>query len=65
MIVEQLKKIRRLYPYEIFLADDGETWLVSTLTLPQHPVCSCGKSPDYARAICTALNVIGLAMKGF
>lgn len=52
---------KNLRPFDVFLADDGKTWLVSTLSLPQHPVCACGENKEYAEAICTALNIFGRA----
>lgn len=53
-------KVRQLAPYSVFLADDQQTYLVSTLSLPQHPVCSCGVRA-YADMICAALNLASRA----
>lgn len=54
------EKAKDFYPFGVFLADDGETWLVSTYTLPQHPVCSCGPNKAYADMICNALSVVAM-----
>ena len=52
---EQLLKLR---PFEVFIANNGDH-LVSTLSLPQHPVANCGQAPMsrvYAYLICAVLN---------
>lgn len=58
------KQAKDLYPFGVFQADDGKTWLVSTYTLPQHPVCSCGPNKAYADMICNALSLIAMAQMG-
>lgn len=50
-------------PYELFSypSDDpqGSTcWMVSTLTVPQHPVALCGPDNDFAKALCAHLNAL-------
>jgi len=54
-IYAALRKIDALMPLDVALANDGETWLVSSYALPQHPICSCGPNKEYAEVICTAL----------
>lgn len=55
-MTDPFKLIDSLRPFRTFLASDDKTWLVSSLALPQHPVCACGPNADYADAICEALN---------
>lgn len=54
-LYKALERIDALMPLDVALADDGETWLVTSYALPQHPICSCGPNKEYAEIICTAL----------
>ncbi len=54
-------EIERLRPYKVFSSpsstpDWPDFFMVSTLTLPQHPVALCGPNQAFADEICDLLN---------
>lgn len=55
----ELLRLEALGPFEVF-SNDGEQWMVSTLSIPQHPIALTGASKDNALTIKYLLNNLPL-----